>query len=52
MGWRGISPGSILLILLLASLFFNGKRLKQIAKDVAEAFMQFKAQLNTPHKER
>jgi sec-independent protein translocase protein TatA len=44
----GISPGSLLLILLIVLLLFGTKKIKSIGHDLGAAFQAFKNGLNTP----
>lgn len=45
MGWAGISPGSLLLILLVVLLLFGTKRVQQVGEDLGHAFRRFKKAL-------
>jgi sec-independent protein translocase protein TatA len=42
MGFAGISPGSLILILLLAILLFGTKRVRSIGSDLAGAIKGFR----------
>lgn len=42
MGIGGISPGSLLLILLIVLLLFGTKRLRNIGEDLGKAYQGFK----------
>lgn len=42
MGLSGISPGSLLLILLIAMILFGTKRLQNIGEDLGRAFKSFR----------
>ena len=42
MGFAGISPGSLILILLLAILLFGTKRVRTIGSDLADAIRGFR----------
>ena len=46
MGIAGMSPGSLLLIFLLALLVFGPKRLVSLGKELGEAMRQFKLALD------
>lgn len=46
MGLGGISPGSLLLILLIALVVFGSKRLRTIGEDLGHAVRSFKKGLN------
>lgn len=46
MGLSGISPMSLLLILLIIFALFGTDKLKQIGKDLGEAIKQFRQALN------
>jgi len=43
MGISGISPWSLLLILLIVALLFGTKRLRNIGKDLGEAMKSFRS---------
>lgn len=47
MGFGGISPGSLILILLIAALLFGTKRLRNIGEDLGEALRGFRKGLNS-----
>lgn len=42
MGFSGVSPGSLLLILLIMALLFGTKRLKTMGEDLGQAVKGFK----------
>jgi sec-independent protein translocase protein TatA len=42
MGLSGVSPGSLLLIGLVALIFFGPEKMKKIAHDLGEALAAFK----------
>ncbi len=42
MGLSGISPGSLLLILLILIFFMGGKKLRTLGEDLGVAFKSFK----------
>lgn len=42
MGLAGISPGSLLVVLLLALILFGSKKIKTIGQDLGEAIKAFK----------
>jgi sec-independent protein translocase protein TatA len=42
MGFSGISPGSLLIILLIALLLFGTKRIKNIGEDLGKAVKSFR----------
>lgn len=42
MGLQGISPGSLLLIILLAIIFLGGKRIRNLGKDLAVGLKSFR----------
>ncbi len=46
MGLGGVSPGSLLLILLIALLLFGTKRLRNIGEDLGHAVRSFRKGLN------
>lgn len=46
MGIAGMSPGSLLLIFLLALLVFGPKRLVSLGRELGEAMRQFKLALD------
>lgn len=46
MGISGISPWSLLLILLIVVLFFGTKRLRTLGKDLGEMTKSFKQGIN------
>lgn len=46
MGIGGVSPGSLLLIFLIAVVLFGTKRLRHLGKDLGEAFHGFKQAVN------
>lgn len=46
MGLGGISPGSLLLILLIVVLVFGTKRLRGIGEDLGKAYQGFKKGVN------
>lgn len=46
MGTSGISPGSLLLILLIGILFFGSRRLSSLGHDLGEAIRGFKKGLH------
>jgi len=46
MGFGGISPGSLLLILLIAVVLFGTKRLRNLGNDLGAAVRSFKRGLN------
>ncbi len=46
MGLSGISPGSLLLILLIAVVLFGTQRFKTIGKDLGTAVRDFRKSLN------
>jgi sec-independent protein translocase protein TatA len=48
MGFAGISPGSLLLILLIVALLFGTKRLRNIGKDLGSAVRSFRQGLHDP----
>lgn len=48
MGLSGISPGSLLLILLIVALIFGTKRLRTIGKDLGAAVRSFRQGLHDP----
>lgn len=48
MGLTGISPGSLLLILLIVALLFGTKRLRNIGKDLGSAVRSFRHGLHDP----
>lgn len=51
MGLGGVSPGSLLLILLIALLLFGTKRLRNIGEDLGHAVRSFRKGLNAPDDE-
>ena len=51
MGLTGISPGSLLLILLIVALLFGTKRLRNIGKDLGSAIRSFRQGLHDPNNE-
>ena len=52
MGFGGISPGSLLLILLIALVLFGTKKLRTIGEDLGAAVRSFRKGLNgTPESE-
>lgn len=46
MGLGGISPGSLLLILLIALVLFGSKKLRTIGEDLGQAVRSFRKGLN------
>jgi sec-independent protein translocase protein TatA len=46
MGLGGISPGSLLLILLIAALLFGTTRLRSIGEDLGAAVRSFRKGMN------
>lgn len=46
MGFGGISPGSLVLILLICVLLFGTKKLSGIGKDLGDALKGFREGLN------
>ena len=46
MGFGGISPGSLLLILLIALILFGTKKLRSIGEDLGEAVKGFRKGLH------
>lgn len=46
MGIGGISPGSLLLVFLIAVVLFGTKRLRHLGKDLGQAFHGFKQAVN------
>ncbi len=46
MGLGGVSPGSLLLIFLIAVLLFGTKRLQTLGEDLGRAFRGFKKGLS------
>lgn len=48
MGFSGISPGSLLLIGLIALIFFGPDKMKKIAHDLGEALAAFQRGLQRP----
>lgn len=46
MGFSGFSPGSLLLILLIAALLFGTSRLRSIGEDLGAAVRSFRKGLN------
>lgn len=46
MGMGGISPGSLLLILLIALVIFGSKKLRTIGEDLGHAVRSFRKGLN------
>lgn len=46
MGIGGISPGSLLLIFLIALLIFGSERIKHLGRDLGQALKGFKEGLN------
>lgn len=48
MGFAGISPGSLLLILLIVALLFGTKRLRNMGKDLGSAVRSFRHGLHDP----
>ena len=48
MGLSGISPGSLLLILLIAALLFGTNRLRSIGEDLGAAVRSFRKGMNNP----
>ena len=46
MGLSGISPGSLLLILLIVLLFTGGNKIRNIGEDLGVALRSFKKALN------
>ena len=46
MGFHGVSPWSLLLILIIIVLLFGTKRLKEIGKDLGEMTKSFKRGLS------
>ena len=51
MGFGGISPGSLILILLIAALLFGTKRLRSIGEDLGEAVRGLRKGLKGGEKE-
>lgn len=52
MGFSGMSPGSLILIGLVALIFFGPERLKKVAHDLGEALAAFKRGLEQSDKEQ
>lgn len=52
MGLSGISPGSLLLILLIAALLFGTNRLRSIGEDLGAAVRSFKKGIHQPDEEK
>jgi sec-independent protein translocase protein TatA len=46
MGLSGTSPGSLILILVIAALLFGTKRLRTMGEDLGEAVRGFRKGLN------
>ena len=51
MGLGGISPGSLLLILLIAVVLFGTKKLQGLGEDLGKAFRGFRKALNDSNDE-
>lgn len=52
MGFSSISPGSLILIIIIILLIFGTSKLKTIGKDLADAIKNFrKGMSNNSHKE-
>lgn len=51
MGIGGISPGSLLLILLIVVLLFGTKKLRHMGEDLGKAYQGFKKGVNSPDSE-
>jgi sec-independent protein translocase protein TatA len=50
MGFGGISPGSLVLILLIILVLFGTKKLRNIGEDLGHALKSFRKGLNTAEK--
>lgn len=48
MGFSGMSPGSLLVIGLVALIFFGPEKMKKVAHDLGEALAAFQRGLNRP----
>ena len=48
MGFGGISPGSLILILLIVLILFGTKKLRNIGEDMGHALKSFRKGLNSP----
>jgi len=46
MGFGGISPGSLIVILLILVMLFGTKRLRNIGKDLGEGIRSFRDGMN------
>ena len=46
MSFSGISPGSIILIILIIILFYGTKKLKNIGEEIGQAFKGFRKGLH------
>lgn len=46
MGFSGISPGSLLLVLLIVLVLFGTKKLRHIGQDLGNAIKSFRKGLN------
>ena len=52
MGLRGMSAGSLLLILVIVALLFGTKRLRHIGEDLGAAFKSFRKGINEADEEK
>ena len=51
MGFSGISPWSLLLILVIVALIFGTKRLRNMGGDIGKAYKGFKQAVNSNENE-
>jgi sec-independent protein translocase protein TatA len=51
MGFGGISPGSLILILVICMLLFGTKKLRNIGEDLGKALKDFRKGLKDGEKE-
>lgn len=52
MGIGGISPGSLLLILLIVLVLFGTKKLRHLGEDLGQALRSFRKGLNDTEKDK